>query len=265
MAVPRHQHQIVTIFGLFRDICGAIPIATLIRMMADLGVERNSVRSSVSRLKKRNVLVSDKVDGAAAYTLSPHLVEVFEEGDRRIFGRHTEASDEWLLATFTVPESHRNLRHRIRILLGRWGFGSVAPGLWIAPIGVAAAVRARLRREDLDGYVEFFTARYLDTAELRDKVARWWDLQDLEEHYRCFVDRHAGLATDVELPPEVAFAHYIPLVTDWRQLPYLDPGLPGTLLPVGWSGGTAEDLFMTAHRRLSGPSRQYAQQLLAGR
>ncbi len=262
---PRHQHLIVTVFGLYRDLRGAIPIATLIRMLAELGVEPAGVRSSVSRLKRREILVSAQLDGAAGYTLAPQLGEVFDEGDRRIFGRHAESSDEWLLATFTVPETQRNLRHRIRILLGRWGFGSVAPGLWIAPTGVAAAVQTRLAREGLDSYVEFFTARYSDTQKLKAKVAHWWDLDSLDRQYCSFVQRHAQQAAGPALSAVEAFTQYIPLVTEWRQLPYLDPGLPGALLPDAWYGRPAEDLFMQLHQRWSGPSRQHAEQLLTAR
>lgn len=262
LTAPRQQYLIVTAFGLYRDLRGAIPISVLIRMLGDLGVEPASVRSSVFRLKKREVLVSAVLDGAAAYALAPHLGEVFDEGDRRIFVRHSEASESWLLATFTVPESQRNLRHRIRMVLRRWGFGAVAPGLWIAPAGVAEAVGARLAREQLDSYVEFFTATYRDTQGLKAKVARWWDLDSLAEHYSSFVEQHASLATGAELSPAAAFAQHVPLVTEWRQLPYLDPGLPNELLPASWPGGRAESLFMELHQRWAAPSREYARQLL---
>ncbi len=262
---PRHQYLIVTVFGLYRDLRGALPIAVLIRMLGDLGVEPASVRSSVSRLKKREILISAALDGTPAYALATHLEEVFDEGDRRIFVRHAETSQEWLLATFTVPESQRNLRHRIRMVLQRWGFGAVAPGLWIAPAGVAAAVEARLAREQLGSYVEFFTAHYRDTEGLKAKVARWWDLDGLDRQYSSFVQRHEAQIASAQLSPAGAFAQYVPLVTEWRQLPYLDPGLPNELLPSDWPGGRAESLFMQMHQRLSGPSRAYAQQLLDGR
>lgn len=262
---PRHQHLIISVFGLYRGLRGGIPIAALIRMLGELGVEAAGVRSSVSRLKKRGILASTQLDGAAGYALTPQFEEVFTEGDQRIFGRHSDTSDQWLLATFTVPESQRHLRHRIRAVLGRWGFGSVAPGLWIAPVGVAGAVRSRLIREELDGYVEFFTAQYCDADELKNKVARWWDLDLLDRQYQTFVSRYGAARTDTHPSPRDAFVAYVPLVTQWRQLPYLDPGLPDGLLPQGWHGRTAEALFRRLHRRWSGLSRQYAERLLSGR
>lgn len=288
--VLRHQHLIVTVFGLYRDLRGAIPIAALIRMLGELGVEPAGVRSSVARLKKREILISTTLDGAAAYALAPQLQEVFADGDRRIFARHTDppAPDpEWLLATFTVPEAERHLRHRLRVLLGRWGFGTVAAGLWIAPIGVADAVRGRLVREGLDRYVDFFTARYPDTDRLRTKVASWWDLDGLERQYLAFVERHRdeslqNTGRQIGKPAEknggsptgdefvaaserAAFVGYVPLVTEWRQLPYLDPGLPADLLPPGWHGRAAEELFMRLHQQWAAPSRKHAEALLRGK
>ena len=80
---PRHQHLIVTVYGLYaRHQDGTFAVADLIQLLGDLGVESAGVRSSVSRLKKRGVLVSLKRGGSAAYKLSPELEDVF-----RSFGR----------------------------------------------------------------------------------------------------------------------------------------------------------------------------------
>ena len=93
-------------------------------------------------------------------------------------------------------------------------------------------------------------------------MARWWDLDSLDRQYSSFVERHRT-AAGRELRPAAAFRRYVPLVTEWRQLPYIDPGLPKELLPPGWPGDRAEELFMRLHERWSGPSRDYAIRLLA--
>ncbi|WCI07992.1 PaaX family transcriptional regulator C-terminal domain-containing protein [Arthrobacter sp. OVS8] len=59
-----------------------------------------------------------------------------------------------------------------------------------------------------------------------------------------------------------AFADYVQLLTQWRRLPYLDPGLPEEFLPPGWHGLTAERIFAELHRLLNGPARQHAERLL---
>lgn len=47
------------------------------------------------------------------------------------------------------------------------------------------------------------------------------------------------------------------MLTDWRQLPYLDPGLPAELLPDDWVGIRAAELFFTLQSRLENGARAY--------
>jgi phenylacetic acid degradation operon negative regulatory protein len=270
---PRHQQLIVTIYGLYgRPNGGAMPVSVLISMLDDLGVESSGVRSSVSRLKRRGVLESVRQGGVAAYRLAPDLEDVFQEGDRRIFSpRRATAADRWLLIAFTVPESQRHLRHQLRSMLTRMGFGSVTPGLWIAPGNTYEEIKHQLERTGLTGYVDFFAAEHLTSDDVRDKVSQWWDLPALEALYAEFVERFAPVLERWESPeaPEpgpdadrAAFADYIQLLTQWRRLPYLDPGLPEEFLPAGWHGLTAERIFAELHRILDGPSRRHAERLL---
>ncbi len=45
-----------------------------------------------------------------------------------------------------------------------------------------------------------------------------------------------------------AFADDVLLLTAWRRLPYLDPGLPVEFLPQDWQGIAAERLFIDPAR-----------------
>ena len=272
---PRHQQLIVTIYGLYgRANGGALPVSVLISMLDDLGVESSGVRSSVSRLKRRGVLESVRQGGVAAYRLAPNLEDVFQEGDRRIFSpRRATAADRWLLIAFSVPESQRHLRHQLRSMLTRMGFGSVTPGLWIAPGNTYEDISHQLERAGLTEYVEFFKAEHLTVGDVKDKVSRWWDLPALESLYAEFIERFAPVLERWEPAGEpapapgpdadrAAFADYVQLLTQWRRLPYLDPGLPEEFLPPGWRGLTAERIFAELHRLLNGPARQHAERLL---
>ncbi|MDR7083557.1 phenylacetic acid degradation operon negative regulatory protein [Arthrobacter ginsengisoli] len=270
---PRHQQLIVTIYGLYgRSNGGALPVSVLISMLDDLGVESSGVRSSVSRLKRRGVLESVRQGGVAAYRLAPNLEDVFQEGDRRIFSpRRATAADRWLLIAFSVPESQRHLRHQLRSMLTRMGFGSVTPGLWIAPGNTYEDISHQLERAGLTEYVEFFKAEHLTAGDVKDKVSRWWDLPALESLYAEFIERFAPVLARWEAEAaapgpdadRAAFADYVQLLTQWRRLPYLDPGLPAEFLPAGWHGLTAERIFAELHRLLNGPARQHAERLLA--
>jgi phenylacetic acid degradation operon negative regulatory protein len=58
-----------------------------------------------------------------------------------------------------------------------------------------------------------------------------------------------------------AFADYVRVLTAWRRLPFLDPGLPPDLLPADWRGATAAELFGQIRARLAGPAAEYAREI----
>jgi phenylacetic acid degradation operon negative regulatory protein len=79
--------------------------------------------------------------------------------------------------------------------------------------------------------------------------------------YRDFLQRYAPVLDRVPAEwatPLEAFQMYLPMLTEWRRLPYRDPGLPLSLLPPGWEGENAEALFGDLNKALSGPARTHA-------
>lgn len=269
-ALPRQQQLIVSLFGLYaRQRGGVLAVADLIALLGDLGAEEPAVRSAVSRLKKRGLLKGARINGVATYAPSDQLVRLLEEGDTRIFSpRRAAAGDAWLLAAFTVPESQRNQRHVIRSLLTRRGFGSVTPGLWIAPEWLFDSTWNELERQDLTGYLHFFRAEPLGDAEIRDRVEKAWNLPALQELYCDFIERFEPLLSTWiepgERPPDLeAYRAFVPLVTLWRRLPYLDPGLPLEYLPDPWPGQVAADLFRRLTEALEEPAQRHAESRLS--
>lgn len=258
----RHQHYILTVFGLYsRHITEPLLVSHLISLVGALGVEEASIRSSVSRLKRRGVLVSTRSAGAAAYTLSPQLEEVFREGDARIFSpRRTTADDPWLLVSFSIPENERHRRHQLRNILTRLGCGQVSPGLWIVTEQISAELDRTLERASLRAYVELFLATHLARTTTRESIRQWWDLGALDNLYRDFLSRWSSVRRDHDstLPDDEQFAQQIALLTEWRRLPYLDPGLPLELLPEDWSGLAAERLFLELYSALSPSAERFA-------
>jgi phenylacetic acid degradation operon negative regulatory protein len=277
----RLRNLIVTVYGLYaRSDGGFLSVAALIRLLADLGVDEPAVRSAISRLKRRGILESRRHDGAAGYQLSAEAVAILREGDARIFRRHRATlADGWLLAVFSVPESERHRRHVLRSELTRLGFGMVAPGVWIVPAHPQDATAETLRRLGLDAYADLFHADHLAFGDPAVKIRRWWDLDELERRYQAFLaahepalrrwereaseeerweqDRRAGRAAEHE-----AFADYVRALTDWRRLPYSDPGLPAELLPADWIGLRAADEFFALRALLEGPARAYVQRVI---
>jgi phenylacetic acid degradation operon negative regulatory protein len=254
---------IVTIYGLYaRDADGWFSIAALIKLMAELGVEERAVRSAISRLKVRGLLEARRVSGAAGYGLSAGGQKILADGDRRIFRRPAASADDgWVLAVFSVPEHERARRHALRSRLAWLGFGTVSAGVWIAPAKLAEETRDVLAADGLTAYVSLFTAGNLVDGHVGDKIGEWWDLDRLEQLYQAFINaaepvlarwQHARCADQGQ-----AFADYVRVLTAWRRLPFLDPGLPPQFLPADWHGARAADLFGRLRDLLGGPARAH--------
>ena len=266
----RPRHLIVTVYGLYaRTDGGWLSVAALIRLLAELGVDEPAVRSAISRLKRRGILEARRQGGAAGYQLSAEALAILREGDARIFRQRRAAlSDGWLLAVFSVPESERHRRHVLRSELTRLGFGMVAPGVWIVPAHPRDATAETLRRLGLDSYADLFHADHLAFGDPADKIRRWWDLDELERRYEAFIEAYQPILARLKRSGPgnggEAFAQYVRALTDWRQLPYLDPGLPTELLPDEWVGIGAANEFFTLRSMLEEPARDYVQRVLSG-
>jgi phenylacetic acid degradation operon negative regulatory protein len=264
----RPRALIVTVYGLYaREAGGWISVSALITLMRELGVEEPAVRSSISRLKRRGILVAERQDGQAGYALSARAREILEEGDRRIFERpRASVEDGWVLAVFSVPESERRQRHMLRSRLAWLGFGTVSAGVWIAPRHLEDETRDVLERYELSAYVDLFSGSYLGFAALADEVASWWDLDSLQELYAAFHESYTPVLRRWKRRSTVdgaeAFADYVRALTAWRHLPFLDPGLPPELLPRRWKGAAAADLFAELRRRLEAAAHDHARSVI---
>jgi phenylacetic acid degradation operon negative regulatory protein len=257
MAETQPRALIVTAYGLYsRTGDGWLPISGLVRLLAELDVDQPAVRSAISRLKRRGILEPVRRGAVAGYALSAAGQEVLSEGDERIFTPpRARLEDGWLLAVFSVPEAERAKRHTLRSRLTALGFGTAAPGVWIAPAHRYPAARALLDRLELASYVDLFASRYLAFGDLTTAVKQWWDLDSVRAAYERLLDGWA--------PPRAAPAlpAWVRVVTEWRRLPYLDPVLPAELLPRDWPGEQAVHRFQALRTELEADADRQARAL----
>ncbi|MFC8952604.1 PaaX family transcriptional regulator C-terminal domain-containing protein [Streptomyces sp. NPDC057101] len=261
---------IVSLYGAYgRAPDGApVPVAALIRLLAVLGVDAPSVRSSVSRLKRRGLLLPGRTaDGAAGYALSEDARRLLDDGDRRIYARtEPKLSEGWVLAVFSVPEAERHKRHLLRSRLARLGFGTAAPGVWIAPARLYEETRNALERLELSPYVDLFRGDHLGYAATADAVARWWDLPAIAALHEDFLAAHGPVLRArraAPAGPEDAYRDYLLALDSWRRLPYADPVLPAELLPDDWPGRRSVEVFAALHELLRDRGAEFVRPVLA--
>ena len=254
------RQLILSLYGLYaREDGDWLSVASLISLMADLGADSAAVRSSVSRLKRRGVLEAAQREGRAGYALSPSTLAMLREGDLRIWSRpRATAKDGWLVLVFSVPESERDRRHALRSVLSGLGFGTAAPGIWVAPATLYDETLRALDRTGLTSYTEFFRGDYLGAGDVSARMREWWDIDALTELYDEFCAEWRPAVRRSSPTPAEAFATYVPMLTSWRRLPYLDPGLPLEHLPPDWPGIEAGELFARLDEHLRDDAHTHA-------
>lgn len=246
----RTRTLIVSFLGsVVRQQGGWLPIAGTIELMSQLGVDAPSVRTAVFRLKQRGWLEASTREGARGYALTDHALAVLAEGDEVIWHarRPADLEDGWCIVNFSVPESDRSKRYKLRTHLSHLGFGNVGTAMWLAPARMQRAAEQAIADLGLDKYAAVFVGSYVGTQDLTSLLYESWDLAGIDRSYRDFIAQHEKVTTDLgsgaTVDSQQAFVAYLRVIDAWRQLPFRDPGLPREVLAEDWSGPEAVALF----------------------
>jgi phenylacetic acid degradation operon negative regulatory protein len=263
----RPRSLAMSLFWLFgRGQDEVMPISALIRLMDALDTDEAAVRSTISRLKRGGLLEPHSRAGHAGYLLTSMGRDLLRESDQRNFERdRAKAEDGWVTIVFSVPESERSKRHTLRSRLKWLGYGSVSSGVWIAPGTLLDETEDMIRRHGLADYVEFFLGSHRSAHSTETGVSRWWDLQEIESGYTDFIAAFGPVPAlaDAGLTDRECFAQFVRLMTSWRRLPFVDPGIPADLLPHGWQVDEARELLAKLDSLLRGPAYDHAAQVLS--
>lgn len=238
--------------------------STLVDVLAFFDVEEKAARQALARTAAEGWLRSDRVGRRVRWTLTEPGRRLLAEGASRIYEFGSGSRDwdgQWLVVLVSVPESMRDLRHKLRTRLSWAGFGSPTAGVWITPHPAAEAdAKLILDELDLSAQAMSFLANYGALGSERSMVTSAWDLADVAARYERFIDEFSDLSPAT--PDEVLRAQTL-LVHEWRRFPFLDPQLPAELLPPRWSGTTATALFNERHVSWQQPARERWAELAA--
>jgi phenylacetic acid degradation operon negative regulatory protein len=252
---PHLQTQFI-IFVLFGDVIaprgGQVWTASLLKMLGVLGVSERAARSTLSRMRRKGWLKPERDGRHSLYTLTTRGRRILEEGGHRIFEpRKLDWDGQWHLVVYSLPENRRNLRNDLRKRLTWLGFGRLAPGTWISPHDRRADVEAMLDDLGAREYVQFFSGLRLEGGDDRGIVEQCWDMGSLNQQYAKFIARWEpeyqkcaqSLVRGDGLSPAHCFAQRFWITHEYSPFPRLDPNLPAVLLPNGWLGDKAADIF----------------------
>lgn len=257
---------LLTVFGEYVRPSGqAVWTSTLLHVSAGLGVEEKAARQALNRMGADGWITAEREGRRVRWNVTEHGRTLLTEGAERIysFGRDRASWDgRWLVLLVSVPESQRDLRHRLRNGLTWAGLGSPAPGVWVSPHpGREAEAKQVVADLGLDAAAFSFCGPFAGVGSERDMVEQAWHLAELAEAYEEFLSRFAGLRPTT--PDEILVAQ-IRLVDEWRRFPRLDPQLPLDLLPPHWIGLRAANVFDDLHLQWQAPAQRRWAELAAG-
>jgi len=271
--MPHSLDMVFNLYGdYFRHRTGEGWTGSLIELLGLLGLSSQAVRSTLSRLSRKGWLQSRKAGRYSFYSLTPKCVQLLEEGEQRIFHPRSDPWDgRWHLLIYSIPESKRHLRRRLRTRLRWLGFGMLNHAIWISPRDARQEVRQLADAFGLRPYVELFVAQSPTFARDEEIVTRCWELQGLNAYYAGFIDRNQPvlrhyrdlLAAEDTVQPQACFVQRSKLIDDYRSSPYVDPNLPPELLPEDWLGERASQLFQQLNELMSKPAGAFVDAVLA--
>ncbi|HUL28675.1 MAG TPA: PaaX family transcriptional regulator C-terminal domain-containing protein [Streptosporangiaceae bacterium] len=254
---------LLTVLGEFVLPSGEPPwTSTLLHVAGGLGLEEKSVRQALARLAADGWVTAHRAGRRVRWALTQPGHELLAEGAARIysFGRDAAAWDgRWLVLLVTVPETRRQLRHKLRTRLTWAGFGSPLPGVWVSPHPAREAEAKQVTEQlGLSAETFSFTGPFAGIGAQRSLVEQAWHLGDLAARYGGFLAAFADLRP---APGDETLSAQIRLVHEWRRFPLADPGLPRELLPPGWIGARAAAVFTGQHRAWEPAARARWQEL----
>ena len=106
-----------------------------------------------------------------------------------------------------------------------------------------------------------FTASHGGHSSERELAARCWDLAGINKRYEQFLAKYEPTFDAFKkreyVPDSECFVQRFLLIHEYRKFFFIDPELPAELLPEGWQGSRARELFHSFHQRLAEPANRF--------
>jgi len=263
VGAPAARSLLLTILGEYVLPRGeAVWQETLVGALVSVGYTQQAARQALARSVRDGWLSTSRHGRRARVSLSSRTEDLLRTGARRIyaFGQPWEWDGRWLVLILRVPEARREVRHLLRTQLAWAGLGSMGGGVWLTPHVERETELREIVLEAPAAEATSFVASLGALGRAADVVAEAWDLESVRSAYEAFISDFAAIGPSSD---EAFFRMQTLLVHAWRKFPFLDPDLPGELLPVGWPRRRAYELFTGRHERWQSEARSYFESLEA--
>ncbi|SHN41896.1 PaaX family transcriptional regulator [Cryptosporangium aurantiacum] len=259
------QHLLVTLLGdYWNGRREHLPSAALVALVEEFDVGEVSARAALRRLARRGVLESSKVGRNTYYGLSASATRTIVQSSSRIvqLGAGEQSWDGvWTLATFSLPEEQRDLRHLLRSRLRWLGFAPLFDGVWVSPRASTDEVREFLDELEISSAAVLRAEQAVGTP-----LISAWDLGEIRHAYDAFLADTSPLRERLDggdVGSAEALIARTRLMDVWRTFPALDPDLPEEVLPADWPRRRARAVFGELYDALGPLAEARVRQVLA--
>ncbi len=256
----KSRSMIFTLYGDYIQYYGGeIWIGSLIRLMEQFGFNAQAVRAAVSRMSRQGWLQVRKEGNKSYYKMTKRGVKRLEEAAQRIYKLKQEPWDgKWRMLIYTIPEEKRSIRDELRKELIWSGFGQISTSCWVTPVDLHERVVEMFDRYEINLYVDYFICHYQGPGTSKSMIEKCWNIEDIRLRYTEFMDTYKKKfgetlrnKDDRMFDNALCFVERTKLVHEYRKFLFYDPGLPEELLPQGWIGTEAAQLFREYYQQLA--------------
>jgi phenylacetic acid degradation operon negative regulatory protein len=242
---------------------GELPGLWFVRAFAVLGHTSGAVRQTLFRMERAGQLVSRRAGRTKFYRLAPWAQAEADAGLAKILAPMAERWDgRWSVLLVRFAGSEREHRENLYELLRSEGFASLGSGGFIHPHDRAGRILEAARAEGMPGRLVLVRGERQGHEPDADFVARHWNLSELEQGYRRFLERFSPILSRPPAGDRQTFIVRFAVVFSYLETAWRDPGLPPVLLPADWPGPQAQRLAARLYRRLLPGALRFAAGLL---
>lgn len=227
--------------------CSVVDLAML---LAPLGVNERSVRTSLLRLSREELVASVRDGRHSLYSVAPEAIDTFTRAEPRIYSDVSPAWDgQWTVAIIE-PNTNSPDRSRFQSELRWMGMATLQAGVLASPTIETHTVSA-LAAEHRVTLTALFRSTLADGQLDGDpQLAAFTDPSgQLHELHESHIEKWAAVSGS-DFAPDQSFAARTALLDDWRRIALRTLDAPRELLPDTWLGDTARTVTSDLYGQL---------------
>ena len=235
-----------TIFGIMASLGkDEYTYSDLKYLTSPFEISDSSLRTNLHRMNKKNLLIIRKENKLAYYSFG-------EKG--KIIGKNVglgfknpnwkDWNNQWIAVVFSVPDSEKSLRYKIRKKLEAYRFAPLYPAFWIKPLHKKENIERNFKSLIENKFCTIIRFEYL--KEITNKTLNEiWELDEKNNEFVKAINLLEKESKKINTKnPEIAFTKRYKIGNQIIPILSKDPLLPKEFLPSNWMGQKLRKEFL---------------------